>query len=111
MIVISSPEDIKRAEEVINQLDIEAVALPEDIKAKLQAEAEALEVAQMVKRVFKLNYIDPNQAKAILEPLLSDEGTIEVVEETKKTGTAASGGAGGGMAGAGGALWLEEGEA
>jgi type II secretory pathway component GspD/PulD (secretin) len=100
MIVISSLEDIEKAEEVINQLDIETVALPEGVKGMPQADVEALEVAQIVKRVFKLNYIDPNQAKAILEPLLSDEGTIEVVEETKKTGTSGSGGASGGMGGA-----------
>jgi len=103
MIVVSSPANIKRVEEVINQLDVETAAAPEWVKGEPQGE-DVLEVSQIVKRVFKLNYIDPNQAKAILEPLLSDEGTIEVVEETQRTGAAASGGAGGGMAGAGAAM-------
>lgn len=104
VIVISSPEHIRRAEEVISQLDRESEGVTPSgrmLEGNPQPEQEVL-IRKVVKRVFKLDYMGPNEAKAILEPLLSDEGTIEVVEEDKAGGTTGSGGAmGGGASGTG----------
>jgi len=111
VIVISSSEDIQKVEQVISQLDIESVTPVGQAKREPQPDEEALRASRIVKRVFKLNYIDPNEAKAILDPLLSDEGTIEVVEEKEKTKTTGAGGAGGGMTGGAGATGMGGGAA
>jgi len=109
VIVISSPEDIKKVEEIIAQLDKEATGpwLEKPEEKPEEVDQEKLIAMQIVKKVFKLQYMDPEQASAIIQPLLSIEGSVQVVEQ-KKSETA-SGGAGGGAGGAtGGGAQLGE---
>lgn len=104
VIIVASVDEIERVEKVINQLDKEvpweeekpAEPSPEELKAA----QEAMITEQIVKRVFRLQYLDPENARTILEPLLSEEGTIAAVKEEKEE-TKGSG-AGGGMGGLGG---------
>ena len=104
VIIVASVNEIERVQKVIKQLDKEvpweeekpAEPSPEELKAA----QEAVIAEQIVKRVFRLQYLDPENARTILEPLLSEKGTIAAVKEEKEE-TGGSG-AGGGMAGIGG---------
>lgn len=104
VIIVASVNEIERVEKVIKQLDKEvpweeeepAEPSPEELKAA----QEAVIAEQIVKRVFRLQYLDPDNARTILEPLLSEKGTIAAVKEEKKE--ASGSGAGGGMSGIGG---------
>jgi type II secretory pathway component GspD/PulD (secretin) len=112
LIVISSPEHIRRTEEVISQLDRETAENEGAWKRGSESSPPQPLASSppLLKRVFKLDYMGPNEAKAILEPLLSDEGTIEVVEKDKAGGTTGSGGAGGAMGGGASGTGMQLGE-
>jgi general secretion pathway protein D len=104
VIIVASVDEIERVEELINQLDKE-VAEEEEKPAEpspeeLKAAQEAMIAEQIVKRVFRLQYLDPENARTILEPLLSEKGTIAAVKEEKEETGRSS--AGGGMGGPGG---------
>jgi general secretion pathway protein D len=102
VIIVASVDEIERVEKVIKQLDKEvpweeekpAEPSPEELKAA----QEAMIAEQIVKKVFRLQYLDPENARTILEPLLSEKGTIAAVKEEKKE----TGGSGAGVGGTGG---------
>jgi type II secretory pathway component GspD/PulD (secretin) len=101
VIVVSSPENILVAEEIITKLDKEVAGQGPVLPTSVIPEEPAQEEIP-VKRVFKLNYISPIKAKAILEGFLTPEGTIEVIEE-REEGAAGAGASGGGISQAAGA--------
>ena len=100
LIVISTPEDIKRIGELITQLDKEAPAegiapgqVPDD---EAQPTQEEIIAATPIKKVFKLNYVSPKTASAIIQSFLSAQGTVEAIEEEETGASGGGGGAGGG---------------
>ncbi len=104
VIIVASADEIESVEKIISQLD-KKVAWEEEKPAEpspeeLKAAQEAVIAEQIIKRVFRLQYLDPENAMTILEPLLSEKGTIAAVKEEKEE-TRGSG-AGGGMTGLGG---------
>jgi general secretion pathway protein D len=124
VIIIAVPGDIERVREVIGQLDKEisaerAAVIGEISPAGAPVELEAPAVLKIVKKVFKLSYLSPEKASAILQPLLSDQGVVTVVEEKEKSGTSSQGGGGssggggggGGSSGGSAGLGMELGEA
>jgi len=103
VIIISSPQTIERIEGILKQLDKEidgeeAISirpLPGDV-----AQPEQIEVVvpEIVKRVFKLQYMDTETASAILQIFLSERGNIDIVAEADKGQAGGStGGSGAGM--------------
>jgi type II secretory pathway component GspD/PulD (secretin) len=117
IILIADEEGIKQAEEIINKLDkevkSETVKAEEEAKALEKKKQEEAAVSKIVKKVFKLQYVDPDKAGAIITPLLSQEGTVEVIKEAdtrqQSSGqTSGGGGAGGGIGSAGSGLQLGE---
>ena len=102
MIVIAESNDIEKVRGIIDQLDkevsAERVAAIEDISPTGALSGSELSPApQIVKKVFRLNYLSPEKASAIVQPLLSPEGAVTVVEEKKKTGSGGGSSGGGGM--------------
>ena len=88
-----------KVEELLRQLDVE---VPEEITSQAVAVAQYQEPkVEVVKRIFRLNYMDPEKAKTILTPLLSDKGILESVLMKKETQSGSSG-AGGTSSGGGG---------
>jgi len=97
---------MEKVEEIIIRLDrevtvSEAMVLQQSEQNLAISGQQENKVEEISKRVFKLNYIDPDKAKEILDPLLSDKGTIVAILE-KDVGSSGSGSGGGGM-GSGGA--------
>ncbi len=101
LVVISTPEEIVKIGELIAQLDKVAPAggvgqVTDDETLPTQEEIIAV---IPIKKVFKLNYMSPELASALVQPFLSAQGTVEAVEE--EVTTAGGGGGGGGAAGGG----------
>jgi len=92
VIIFSSPELIERIASVLSQLDKEvegegiASANPRQAGASGSKQAEVV-IPRVVKQVFKLQYTDPETASAILQPFLSEQGSIDIVKEKDKTQT------------------------
>lgn len=109
VIIMATSKDIEKVRGVINQLDRE---IPEDRAAAIrdmsilagQAKPDIPVAPEIVKKVFKLDYFSPERASAILQPLLSAEGTVTIIAEELQLGGSggSGGGAGGGGAGSGG---------
>ncbi|MFC1713431.1 secretin N-terminal domain-containing protein [Candidatus Poribacteria bacterium] len=115
VIVVASSRDIEKIRGIIEQLDKEIseerATVIEDISPTGEPlEPEAPPAPQIVKKVFKLNYLSPEKASALLQPLLSPVGIVEIVKEETGTGGAGGGAGGGGSSGgaAGGGLELGE---
>jgi type II secretory pathway component GspD/PulD (secretin) len=103
VIIISSPQTIEKIEGILKQLDKEidgeeAVFVRPLSGDVTQPEQIEVVVPEIVKQVFKLQYMEPETASAILQPLLSERGSIDIVAKQDKG--RAGGGAGGSGAGA-----------
>lgn len=104
VIVISPLQTIDRIEGILKQLDKEidgeeAVSVRSLSGDVIQPEQIEIIVPEIVKRVFKLQYMDPETARAILQIFLSERGSMDIVVEQGKD--QAGGSAGGSGAGVG----------
>lgn len=118
LIITSAAENLDRISELISQLDKEIEKKETTGSDHTSSEGTGDEQAEepatpiIAKKVFKLNYLSPETANAILKPFLSSEGAIEVVkEEEDASGTGGSSRSGGGSSspggsGAGGGMML-----
>jgi len=70
----------------VKQGNIISVSPLEKLTEQKRKEQELADVQPTVSEVFKLKYIDANDAKKALEPLLSPRGKITVLEITGKAG-------------------------
>lgn len=86
IIITDTPESLDVLEKIISELDVE---VPKEEKPQ---EPLLHPKPKPIKRVFKLNYIEPEKLKKILDPLLSEQGNIESIQEITSAGTAAGGG-------------------
>ena len=77
IIIMDTPETLaflrEILDETIKKLDVE---IPEE------KPPEPSLLPKVIKQVIRLNYADPEKLKAILMPLLSQDGKIETIEET-----------------------------
>ncbi|MBD3183687.1 hypothetical protein GF312_15465, partial [Candidatus Poribacteria bacterium] len=106
LIVIATEKEIQKAREAIQRLDKKVTDenVIEIVSGK-PVKTEEVVVEKIVKRVFKLNYISPEKAVAIITPLLSEQGMALAIEseEEKNQQSEGSSGSSGSMGISGGA--------